>query len=83
MSSETKRPGSRVVLAIVAGVAIFVAPFVWAVVMAQFFADERHCGHYTGCIGYFVQAWEVARWVLVGYPVACWLIMRLVRARRA
>ncbi|MFI6741073.1 hypothetical protein ACIBI9_49830 [Nonomuraea sp. NPDC050451] len=44
--------------------------FGWAL-LATALADPSQCGHF-GCIGPFVEAWEVGRWLVpvLAYPFA-------------
>ncbi|MFI7130616.1 hypothetical protein ACIBQ1_33350 [Nonomuraea sp. NPDC050153] len=67
---------------VVAGVAGAILPFLhlgWAL-LASALADESQCGHYFGCVGQFVAAWEMGRWLV---PVLAWPLLHLLRVRPA
>ncbi|GAT69994.1 hypothetical protein PS9374_05674 [Planomonospora sphaerica] len=74
------KPGRRLVLAGVVGILLPVGLFGWAWLMTRLFPDSPQCGHYTGCLGFLVQAWTVGRWVAI---VLAWPLLYLLRVRPA
>ncbi|WP_153054425.1 hypothetical protein [Planomonospora sphaerica] len=79
-SAVSGKLGRRLVLAGVVGILLPLGLFGWAWLMATLFPDSPLCGHYTGCLGFLVQAWAVGRWVAI---VLAWPLLYLLRIRPA
>ncbi|MBG0813101.1 hypothetical protein [Planomonospora sp. ID82291] len=77
-SAVNERSGKRFVLAGVVGILLPIGLFGWAWLMVRLFPDSPQCGHYTGCLGFLVQAWTVGRWVAI---VLAWPLLYLLRIR--
>jgi hypothetical protein len=73
-----QKPGKRVVMAGVVGIILPVGLLTWVALMTAFFPDARHCGSYTGCLGFLLQAWDFGRWVAL---VLAWPLLYLLRVR--
>jgi hypothetical protein len=78
IESPRGRPGRQIVAAGAVGIILPVGLVAWAQVMAELFPDS--CGHYTGCLYLFVQAWQVGRWIAI---VLAWPLLYLLRVRPA
>ncbi|MGW0198661.1 hypothetical protein [Nonomuraea sp. NPDC003201] len=76
--SVAQRLPEQVVFAGVVGAILPFLHFGWALLGAAL-ADTSRCGHF-GCIGPFVEAWEVGRWLV---PVVAWPLLGLLRVRPA
>ena len=76
-TSPRARPVNPAILAFVVG---FGLPFllgVCALLLSRLY-PESSCSHYTGCIGNFLEAWEIMRWtgLAVAWPMLAFLGVR-------
>ncbi|MEU0481851.1 hypothetical protein ABZ260_22020 [Streptosporangium sp. NPDC006013] len=78
--SAGERSTRRVVCAVLVGIILPVGLLTWSGLMANLFSDSSRCGHYTGCLGFLVEAWVIGRWVAI---VLAWPLLYLLRVRPA
>ncbi|WP_062429517.1 hypothetical protein [Herbidospora daliensis] len=74
------KPFFRIAMAVVVGIvlpALLLAGVSW---LTNNYPESQYCGHYTGCFGYLVLAFDVGRWIAV---VLAWPLLHLLRVRPA